>query len=565
MPARISDVRRRRLSAADQSGLEQWFDRHASLLAGAFVIVFVISGILTLHNYGFTWDESLGNLFYGERYLHFFTSFDPRFLNFSADLPILHQYPLHLTAPFGDPPYIFPPLADTLSVACMYVFSYWLKWLNPIDGFHLFTIFLAGLFLWTLYRFLVLRLGKYIAFLAILFLGTFPRFWGDMHFNVKDVPEAVFFGWALMAYWSWYEKPAWKKALAAGLLTGCTLAVKANALFIPVVLILVILPWSRRLQPWLDVLRHLKKYLFHYALMALSAVALYILSWPYLYANVYLGLKAYWGFIFHLSTKGSLHWQIDPIRQTLTIMPEVMLILSFLGLVLLVYKAIREKAPFYRLLLLWVAVPILRVSVPSAVNFDGIRHFLEFVPAAAVIAAVGADQFVRWIAARKWLPQFALQVLLVAVIVANLVQINLLFYPYLHLYYNQFTGGLSGARDSFLGREATDYWAVSYRPGMEWLNENAPPNAKLVVPVAGWVANLEAPLLLRPDIQIVQSMPDGSVMQASKDPYYIMFILRGGLGSAEDEVDYTMGRGELVHQIFVDRVPVLYFYRFGGD
>jgi hypothetical protein len=60
-------------------------------------------------------------------------------------------------------------------------------------------------------------------------------------------------------------------------------------------------------------------------------------------------------------------------------------------------------------------------------------------------------------------------------------------------------------------------------------------------------------------------MPDGSEMQASKEPYYIMFILRGDLGNAEDEVDYTMNRGKLVHQIVVDQVPVLYIYRFGGD
>jgi hypothetical protein len=169
------------------------------------------------------------------------------------------------------------------------------------------------------------------------------------------------------------------------------------------------------------------------------------------------------------------------------------------------------------------------------------------------------------VAGKKWLPQWTARLITLTLISINLLQIYFLFYPYLHLYYNQFTGGLSGARERFLGREATDYWAGSYRPGMEWLNENAPPNSKLVVLVAGWVADIEAPVLLRPDIQIVQSMPDGPEMQASKKPYYIMFILRAGLGNVEDEVDYTMNRGKLVHQIVVDQVPVLYIYRFGGE
>jgi hypothetical protein len=99
---------------------------------------------------------------------------------------------------------------------------------------------------------------------------------------------------------------------------------------------------------------------------------------------------------------------------------------------------------------------------------------------------------------------------------------------------------------------------------MEWLNENAPPNSKLVVLVANWVAYIEAPVLLRSDIQIVNSMPDGPEMQASPEPYYIMFILRTGLGNAEAEVEHTMNHGILVHQIVVDQVPVLYIYWFRG-
>jgi hypothetical protein len=46
---------------------------------------------------------------------------------------------------------------------------------------------------WAIYRFAEPKLGKFAAIMALLFLGTFPRFWADMHFNVKDVPETIFF------------------------------------------------------------------------------------------------------------------------------------------------------------------------------------------------------------------------------------------------------------------------------------------------------------------------------------------------------------------------------------
>jgi hypothetical protein len=78
------------------------------------------------------------------------------------------------------------------------------------------------------------------------------------------------------------------------------------------------------------------------------------------------------------------------------------------------------------------------------------------------------------------------------------------------------------------------------------------------------VAVLEAPVILRPDIQIIPSMPDRPELEASKNPYFITFILRAGLGNAEDEIEIAMKNGNLVHQIIVDRVPILYIYQFGG-
>jgi hypothetical protein len=548
------------------SSIGQWFDRHTDWGIGLLVFLFILSGVITLHNYGITWDEGYGNMFFGEKNFRYLTTFDPRNLIVGIDLSPRLPTDLALNfSPAQHQPFSFPGLTDELPTLSKYIFSYWLKWLNPIDGFHIYAILLAGLFLWFFYRFTASRLGKFAAFLTLVFLGTFPRFWGDMHFNMKDVSETVFFSLTLMTYLVWYETPSWKKALAAGVFMGFAIGVKANGIFIPFFLLAAIAPWNVKKQSWLDLLGHFRKYFLNYGIMVLTSVGVYILSWPFLYANPYLGLKEYWGEIFHVATGGGTHWQIGPLLQAMTTMPEIMLIFLGIGLVFVIGRLVRKNTLFWRLVLVWLVFPILRLSIPSAVNYDGIRHFLEFVPAAALIAGFGLEQSILWVVGKKWLPRWSARSIALTLILVNLLQIYLLFYPYLHLYYNQFTGGLSGARERFLGREATDYWAVSYRPGMEWLNENAPPNSNLVVLVAGWVADIEAPILLRPDIHIVQSMPDGPELQASKEPYYIMFILRADLGKAEDEVDYTMNRGKLAHQIVVDQVPVLYIYRFGGE
>lgn len=540
-------------------------NQNSKIWAGLISIIFLLSGILTLHNYGLTWDEGLGNLFFGERYFRYFTSFNPKYLDFNADLISLSNYPLHLyLSPFHDRPNEFPPLADTLSAASMYLFSYGLKWLNPIDGFHLFTVLLAAVFLGTVYRFAEPRLGKFAALMSILFLGTFPRFWADMHFNVKDVPETIVFGLVVMAYWSWYEKPTLKKALGTGVLMGCALGVKANAIFVIPILLISVLPWSLRIERMRESFTHFQKYLWHYFIMGVSSISVYILSWPYLYTDTFARLKSYWAYIYAQGGRNSDHWSIDPLRQALTTMPEVMVIAGAIGIIFIIRQALRDKSPFWRLLLLWTIIPILRTSIPGAVNFDGIRHFLEFLPAIALIAGYGVSRLAMLIAQKWHFSKLFVQIGILLLLITNLVQINLRFYPYLHLYYNEFIGGLAGARDTFLDTEASDYWASSYRQGMEWIDQNASINSSTYAFIAPWIIDLSGPVLLRSDIRIVTTLPDFNIMDQAREPYYLMFILRNG-GDAQDEIDYTMQHAKLVYQIVVDRVPILDIYQFGGN
>lgn len=516
--------------------------------------------------YGLTWDEGLGNLFFGERYLHYFTSLNPKYLDFNTDLKSLDNYPLHLyLSPFHNRPGDFPPLANTLSAASMYLFSYFLKWLNPIDGFHLLTVLFAAAFLWVLYQFAEPRLGKLAAFVAILFLGTYPRFWADMHFNVKDVPETIFFGLVLMAYWTWYEKPSLRKAVSAGILMGCALAIKANAIFVIPILLIAVLPLSLRLEAIKSSFVHFKRYAWHYILMAASTISVYILSWPYLYTDTVARLKNYWAYMFAQGVNGeSYSWNIGPLREVLTSMPELMLLMWVIGIVFLLQQVWKNQSPFWRLLLAWVTIPILRVSLPGAVNFDGIRHFLEFLPAAALIAGYGVSRLVNIFATNRMIPRTAMQTGMLILFAVNTAQINIRYYPYLHIYYNTFVGGLSGARDKFLGSEASDYWAASYRQGMEWVNQNAPPNSSVYALVAPWIVDISGPVLLRPDIKVASPLPDFSIMSQSQDPYYLMFIRRSA-GDAQDEIDYVTQHSKPVYQLVVDKVTILEIYRFGRN
>ena len=185
------------------------------------------------------------------------------------------------------------------------------------------------------------------------------------------------------------------------------------------------------------------------------------------------------------------------------------------------------RVPLHRLLIVWFAFPILRTSLPGMVNFDGIRHFLEFLPGAALLAGFGAASLIQTLAKNRPARQLALGALVVLGLVINTASIAAAYRPYEYLYFNSLTGGFSGAYDRYEDHEACDYWGVSYPRGMQWISENAAPGAAVNVPVAEWLVQMQAPLWLRPDIQFI---PNGEqhLMEQPNRENYILFITRSG-------------------------------------
>lgn len=191
------------------------------------------------------------------------------------------------------------------------------------------------------------------------------------------------------------------------------------------------------------------------------------------------------------------------------------------------------------------------------VNFDGIRHFLEFLPAAALIAGVGGSQLIRKIENRLKGSRIAVRAAFAVLLVINYTSIYRTYHPFQHLYYNRIVGGLPGASELFGPNEATDYWAVSYRQGMDWLTENATSDAGLYTPVAPWLVEITAPLWLRPDLEIRSEFTRGQINSLDSD-LYVMFITRPVF--YDPVAQYCVENLTPVYAIPVDGVEVLQIY-----
>jgi hypothetical protein len=545
------------------SPTEQRRQRLSSLLVALGLAVFLGAGIVTLPHYGLTWDEALGDLFFGQRYFLYFTSLNSEYLDFERGDLAINPGPLNLYASsFRSVPWEVPPLAGTLSAMTMEIVGNRLGWLDPIDAFHLMGILLVAVLLLVLYRFAATHLGRLSALLAVLILASYPRFWGDMHNNPKDIPQAVFFSLTVMAFCAWYQWPSVRGALFTGMLGGAAMAVKLNALFIPPILVLGLWPWQLSWRPGALALQHLHRSFRHYLVMIVAAVGFYVGAWPYLYADPIGRTYRHVAYIFSQGhRRGGTAWSWDPVVQAVTTMPEAVLLLLCIGIALAILHLRRRssQSPILRLLLIWAALPIVRASVPGAVNFDGIRHFVEFVPAVALLAGYGGASLIQ--VAGPHLTRGAIAALaLLGVMVWNIGGGLIRYHPYEPLYYNSLVGGLAGARMKYGFPEATDYWASSYRHGAAWLNANAPEGAFLYVPVAPWVVTVAAPIWLRTDIRVIPRH-DLVPRLSSGRAVYVMFITRRGWYDAI--ATYSERELKPVHQVVVDGLPVMKIYRLG--
>jgi hypothetical protein len=102
------------------------------------------------------------------------------------------------------------------------------------------------------------------------------------------------------------------------------------------------------------------------------------------------------------------------------------------------------------------------------------RQFLFILPGVAAISAAALVWIYQTLSKKSFkLVAVAFMVTVFGAIAFDMVALH----PYEYIYFNRVSGGLAKAH----GRYETDYWALSTREGMEWINNNASDNAKVVV------------------------------------------------------------------------------------
>lgn len=297
--------------------------------------------------------------------------------------------------------------------------------------------------------------------IAALALVLMPRLYGHAHLAALETITNLACTAAVLAIAFWWKEadpPSTRAVLIAGLLLGCALLTKIQAVLIPIPVILwALIRWRQRsfvpLLLWL-----------------LVAGGVFFSGWPYLWLDPARHLLEYLGRTTNRITLNCYYFgTIYKDRQVPWHYPLVMFAvtvpasLQFLGLFGLTYRtrsrdaAQSHKADIWqrRLILACGLFPLLVFALPGIAVYDGERLFLTVFPLWAILIGQGAVSLMEAVSSRigtRW----AFTGLLV--ILAVQFGINLRSHPTYLSYYNLAVGGTSGAER--LGMEM-NYWGDS--------------------------------------------------------------------------------------------------------
>ena len=314
--------------------------------------------------------------------------------------------------------------------------------------------------------------------LILMFLS--PRFVGDSLMNPKDIPFAAGYMMAIYNMAAVLERmPNPRRRNLVGLVAGLAmaLAIRAGGL-LPFIFLFMFAGLHFLLKNGgMTAFSNrplLKKYLFVAFGTAVAGYALALLFWPYAlqnplknpfvalskFADLEVKIRVLYEGANVMSDKAPWHYPLKWILYTIPLAA----IAGFAGSLVWLKRLLAQYNPLWVFMALFTAVfPVFFVIYKHSVIHDGWRHLTFSYPPLCVAAALFWNELARVFSGKKyaqWAVYGVMGLLLAdagAFIAANPK------FPY--VYFNPLIGGTKGA----YGKFETDYWGVSVRQGIEWM------------------------------------------------------------------------------------------------
>ncbi len=533
---------------------------HKHILIGLLIaIVFFFVNIPLVSHYGLNWDEPTHYL-RGQAFLRFFLTGKTDYQDLPATQAFrrsLYQtdergagtqtFSYYLSQPTGH-----PPLNGELASLSNLLFYQLFGIVGDIEGYRLFTLGVSSLLIFIVYVFVSQQWGNFAASVATIALLTYPLFFAESHFNIKDPVSASLYTATLYAFYKSIITKKIRWVIITSVSAGFALGTKFNILFLPITLFgwLAILIVTKKKM----VLRGMTRRFVVISLESLFIIPIAILfvSYPALWNNSLASLLTAFfsnkalGFDTQYQPKEFFAFgfiNTYPIQWLLFATPLATLILCLIGIVYALRKGISERYSSSLLILLWFLIPILRVAIGKVAIYGGLRQIMEFIPAMAILSGIGAYYL------SKKFGNIAKIIIILSFIPITLKLISI--HPNENVYFNPLIGGLSGAK----ARNFPD-WGVTlgsvYQQGINWLNINAEPQASLAL-IRGLHSNIPR-IKLRDDINFHNNYFSG----VEQNGEYLMEVVDYNWElQIEEKTRAYLRRLKPVYTASVDGVPIL--------
>lgn len=436
----------------------------------------VLIGVFVFRNYGLSWDEPL---FY-EYADALGYAYSPREW-FSGNFDLENSYgPSAEDHKTRGPAYLF--------LARNFVYGLETLGSDSVSAWHLVNFLFFQLGVYFLYRISTRWMKPSAALVASAFFSYQPLLWGHAFINPKDPPFLVFFlaavclGFEMVDELANNPKTAMRKIVVAAICLGIATSIRVLGPLAGLIVIAYALVVARMgLKPHANPTKpaeagtpthqRLKEYIQPLAKYVLIAVAVMLLTWPYLWENPIGRLFETLEFMSDNPTELAVLFNGEIFRadnmprrylpftlwSTLT---EPTWFLFGIGVAIGLWKFLKtETKEFFSLALTlgWFIFLVAYVVIFQPAIYDGLRHFLFILPPVFIFSGFVFEWTEDWIHP-NWLRASGILFMLLPGF-NGITQLH----PYEYAYYNSFVGGTSGVFRQY----ETDYWLTCYKEAVE--------------------------------------------------------------------------------------------------
>lgn len=375
--------------------------------------------------------------------------------------------------------------------------------------------------------------GAEYAWFGALTLAFFPTFWGHSFFNPKDPPFAALFtlttllGAYLVDFYLKADEPikigknrATLYTVLYGILVGLLSGIRIGGF---IILFFLLATYSiLRLRQGINS-KDVLNFIGLYILLCLTWFTVNTLCYPAFWSNPIGGFLETIDYLsgHRLQIRVFFDGRYIPIQklpwnylpQWIFMSIPLIFQVGFMvgaGWIFANYSRFSTLQRACGILVLFqvVFLPLIAIVKHSPV-YDGMRHFLFTLPGMAALSAAAFIWIYQKLSQKSWK---IIAATFMAVVYGAIAFDMVALHPYQYIYINRISGGLEKARD----RYDTEFWGLSLREGMEWINQSAEPGTTVLV--GGFIYSAE--LFAAPSLNVI-GYTKATAAETSKPYYYL--------------------------------------------